>query len=393
MKTHCFSHILLRAAAGAVLFFSALFSLFGCTYNQRLKRVLAVEPEVPYGCAAVGEAGITVNGRLFFYEDEADRQISGQIEGYDYAHTFMDSGVFYLCTYRRGPFRQSKKAALFYMDYRSGACKLIRDFGEILSTERSGVPYPDVYRAVNERFLLFALNGRLQLFDLPSRTVVWEEKVYDPLLYTEAEAWEYPYRFGPGCYYALDDSRLSLWYFRDGTMKKLTASGLTQSDNIGFFGQYVYASHYDGGMIYDRAYDLETGQTFPTEELRALIEAEPEPDEPEAETLNFRGETLTVERTSENLRLLRADGEVFLDAESCMGQSPMLARLDEAWGTNFSPLPAEVFVREDKLILAWKSEGSMMTPESPLYLFEIDPELGPRYLGLSVGQLLLLFFL
>ena len=62
MKTHCFSHILLRAAAGAVLFFSALFSLFGCTYNQRLKRVLAVEPEVPYGCAAVGEAGSAHTG-------------------------------------------------------------------------------------------------------------------------------------------------------------------------------------------------------------------------------------------------------------------------------------------------------------------------------------------
>ena len=391
MKKRRVLTFLLPALVQAVLVFSLLFSLFGCTYDQRLARALAVESEIYPGCAIVGTEGITLNGRFFDYEDEA-RRLIGRLDGSDYARTFAEDGVYFLCDYRRGLFSRNRNAALFFMDYRSGACELIRNLGEILPTGKYGGSRPGLCHAVDERFFLFALNGRLQLFDLPSRTVVWEEKVYDPLLYTEAEAWEYPYRFGPGCYYALDDSRLSLWYFRDGTMKKLTASGLTQSDNIGFFGQYVYASHYDGGMIYDRAYDLETGQTFPTEELRALIEAEPEPDEPEAETLNFRGETLTVERTSENLRLLRADGEVFLDAESCMGQSPMLARLDEAWGTNFSPLPAEVFVWEDKLILAWKSEGSMMTPESPLYLFEIDPELGPRYLGLSVGQLQKLLF-
>ena len=392
MKTHCFSHILLRAAAGAVLFFSALFSLFGCTYDQRLARALAVESEVSPGCAIVGAEGITLNGRFFDYEDEA-RRLIGRLDGSDYARTFAEDGVYFLCDYRRGLFPRNRNAALFFMDYRSGACELIRNLGEVLPTGKYGGSRPALCHAVDERFFLFALNGRLQLFDLDSRTVVWEERVYDPLLYTEAEAWEYPYRFGPGCYFALDGGRLQLWYVREGRVEKLTFPDLEQSDEIGFFRQIVYAAHYDGGTVYDMACDLETGQPFPVEELRALIEAEPEPDEPEAETLNFRGETLTVERTSENLRLLRADGEVFLDAESCMGQSPMLARLDEAWGTNFSPLPAEVFVWEDKLILAWKSEGSMMTPESPLYLFEIDPELGPRYLGLSVGQLLLLFFL
>lgn len=370
-------------------------TLSGCTYNQRLKRVLAVQPEVSYGYAAVGDGGITVNNTFFRYEDEADRLILGQVDGYDYAHTFMDSGVFYLCTYRIGPFVQSKKAALFYMDYLSGACELIRNFGEILPTGKYGNVYPAVYQAIDEQFLLFALNGRLQLFDVPSRTVVWEEQIYDPYLYTEAEPWEYPYRFGPSCYYILENATLSLWHFRNGSMEKLTLSGLNQSDKISFFGQIVYASHYDGGRIYDRAYDLEEGRPFPIKDLQALLDQEKDPSsEPESERLEFRGEVLTVEQSKDGLCLYREDGGIFLDADKTyMAQSPAFSELDEAWGTNFPPAPAGAFVWADKLILAWQSEGAMMTPESPVYLFEAILGSRPRYLGLSVGELYLLFFL
>ncbi len=238
------------------------FTLTACEgASERYARIRKIKPEVSYGYTAIGGNSLTIDYKVYNYQDLACKLVRNK-EEYTYLYGQKLAGN-YMYFYYQYDSRRVKKSnnneqtfdvGLFRVNTNTGKCELVYDFK---NASGNVVKNPNVGAVVDENRTVLDYNGTISIFNL--NTLKITDSIEDCPYYV-SEFYDY-----------LKFNNNTLYYYElDGYSFKLHRFENASGEFVTRWENYIYTS--DRGDVWNDCYDLTTDEKIDKDVLLKKME-------------------------------------------------------------------------------------------------------------------------
>lgn len=360
--------------------------------SERYARINQIFPEVDYGYISYNNYNLSKNREHMSFVSKAEEilGISSSKLSYPYHVEITDEYIYFLIEYKNKNhdyFNLHSESnehlfdiGLFRTDIYSMETELLYRFTEVYPFSLYQYTMANTYFNVkDDQYLLFCYNGKIELFNIELKEVIFEEEVYDKLTYVNSQ--NYPYRVNEyGDFYAIIDDNLILYHYFGNTYQLMEFPAVDSFD-VERYDDYLLLSKSTDSSEYQYAYSLE--QNAAVDINIALAYKDSLEDKLEQLNFDFVLNDIAYEYSEFNgeLTISQVDSEfkVIISYETMMENNETFKAISESWNqysqTDFAPVSLKVV--EDKLLIIF------MNPDwggyKPAFIFEYDPETQMSY--------------
>ena len=402
------------------LFIVCMLIITGCK-DDTYERLKTVQVEVDYNPIYVTNRGISINNDEDFYVSKAKEIINfDTMKHGDYRNVhYFNGNVFFVMeydsyyshnkksvealnlTYDEEHQRCYAKLALFKVNALTGKCELLEDLGEVYHTDLfDHYALLNVLKILSDSMAALTYNGKLQLYDLDSCTVVQSFDIYDPKEYccfdsTGPENDIFPFNMYGNDYAAVFEDRIDYYKFDGNEFEKHTLEvNAPVGETFGVAKNTFYSYTYMGGWP-DKwepgfCFNTETLEilVLPIEDIFALRTSPDDSSNSESEDKGYivehNGKGYNVTSVGGNsFEILDSDGQLIQVVDKEMLESndkyAELVAIDEDCSC---AAPEKYFVKNDKLYFYCRGSYGWAA-STPNFIFEYDFDTGSlKYAGM-----------
>ncbi|MDD3382007.1 MAG: hypothetical protein PHT83_00700 [Bacilli bacterium] len=153
---------------------------------EKIARIDTFESEVEYGYCALDQSELTINFNNYEYKDLACQFVKDEYGDYVYKTVIEGDYAYFLYQYKiyRNIFNRNdvlipSDVALFRVNLFTAKCELLYDFKRVYPLKKYHIVNIETYRFVDENTLIFQYNGKIQIFDISKKEVIYSIEAYD----------------------------------------------------------------------------------------------------------------------------------------------------------------------------------------------------------------------
>lgn len=377
-KISCFLMILL----------TSLISLACQSLSERYERVNTVFPEVDYGYISYNDSHLMNDFNHLDLKESAAKILKKNIDklSYPYSIEVTDNFIYYLIEYgnKKSGFLNNNPEinqhkfdiALFRVDIYLLETELIYRFEAVYPTYLYQYTQANTYYSVvDDQILLFRYNGKIELFDLDKKEIVFQKELHDKEAYTNSV--NYPYRTNQyGDVYAIIEGTLYYYQFATNTYLsyEFPAGDSFYTDR---YDDYLILSYFTQQTVYEYAYSLENQEAV---DLATAIRYKEEMTDNDSEALPY---DFLFKDTPYNYTLLNgvltfkkldSEEEVILDHETMMTSNEAYQSICQLWNIHdtISLEPVFLTIVDNRLLIVFMN--TEWGGYKPAFIFEYDIE-------------------
>ncbi len=362
------------------------FTLTACEgASERYARIRKIKPEVSYGYTAVGDHSLTIDYKVYNYQDLACKLVRNKEKNnYPYGQKLAGNYMYFLYEYDsrmvdKSNYERMVDVGLFRVNIKTAKCELVYDFKNVSVNSAKNV-YAGI--VVDENRAVLDYNGTISILDL--NTIKITNSIEDCPYYI-SEYYDY-----------LKFNNNTLYYYElDGYSFKLHRFENASGEFVTRWENYIYTSN--RGDVWNDCFDLTTDERIEKDVLLKKMEEidnkkyeEEYQNRPEEDYYIIDGkkyyldlyDELTIYNEGEYIR--NEDGEIeynknrevlyTIDENFFKENSQVFNDLYYLWDKN--PREYEVgnfWVIDEKLYVA-VSAGYLWAAQTPSYLYQCDLE-------------------
>lgn len=377
--------------------------LIGCSKEpQYYERISTVDKEVEYGYIAYNDRAITNDFVVSNFLDEATKLVKDKNKSYVYGEYYTDNYIYYLYQYDgHKPLYQSSSdktnkyrfdVGLFRASIVSGNVELLYDFKNVYPIYEYDYSNPHIYtNLVDDNYLAFSYNGKLEIFDLEERKIIYTKELHEQKAYVNAPS--YPYRTNTyGDHYAIIDNVLHYNKYNQTDYSYKTFDVDNRASVIRY-GDIIFIYQYEASKkVYTNAFDLNSGDDVNLDWALYYMEAFEEEHKDEsgliAQEFIYKNVKYNYEISSQGDSITIKDSEdnviFYTNTDNMKNDNEAYKKLSMLWVKNREvlPKPTKIMTIDDKLFIIFKADHQWGHYGQPTYIYECDLDNNKiRYVG------------
>ena len=376
-----------------MLFIVSLMSISCQTQRERYERIDFILPEVEYGYITYTEYNLTKNFEHITFRTEVEKIIGKKFNNTlsPYHAEITENYIYYLAEYKkrnRDIFNRHPEnnqhifdIALFRTNIYSMETELLYRFNAVYPTYLYRYSEQNTYFKIkDDQYLLFHYNGKIELFDIQLKEVIYEEEIYDDeKAYVNSE--NYPYRVNEyGDFYGIIDDTLFFYHYT-GTAFHLMEFPALESAYLERFGDYLILSEHGSSNVNTFAYNIEQSAAVDIETALDYMESiEDSPEQPDYDfILNEKAYEYSEFYGEMTISQIDSEFEVVITYETMMEQNAAFKAISESWNshalTRFDPI--SILIEDERLFIIFMN--TEFGGKKPAFIFEYDLETQTSY--------------